>query len=118
MSIFINTAMAAEQAATTAGASPEHAQASGISTLIFLGIFFVIFYFVFIRPQSKRAKDQRRMIDALAKGDEVITVGGLAGRITQLNDNFIVLEIAKGVEVTVQKVAISSSLPKGTLKQS
>ena len=76
----------------------------------------VAMYFFMLRPQMKRAKDQRAMVDALAKGDEVITSGGLAGRIADLGDSFISLEIASGVSVKVQKSAVSMVLPKGTLK--
>lgn len=81
-------------------------------------ILFGIFYFMLIRPQMKRAKEQRSMIAALAKGDEVITTGGLLGRIEDLGEAFITLEIADNVRIKLQKNAISAVLPKGTLKQS
>jgi len=81
-------------------------------------ILFGIFYFMLIRPQMKRAKEQRAMIAALAKGDEVMTTGGLLGRIEDLGEAFITLEIADNVRIKLQKNAISAVLPKGTLKQS
>lgn len=79
-------------------------------------ILFGIFYFMLIRPQMKRAKEQRTMIAALNKGDEVLTNGGLLGRIDSLADQFVTLEIAPGVIVKLRKDAVSAVLPKGTLK--
>ena len=81
-------------------------------------ILFGIFYFMLIRPQMKRAKEQRAMIAALGKGDEVLTNGGVLGRIDDIADQFVTLEIAPGVIVKLQKQAISAVLPKGTLKAS
>jgi preprotein translocase subunit YajC len=81
-------------------------------------ILFGIFYFMLIRPQMKRAKEQRSMIAALAKGDEVLTNGGLLGRIDEIAEQFVTLEIAPNVTVKLQKQAISAVLPKGTLKAS
>lgn len=75
-----------------------------------------MFYFLMIRPQMKRAKESREMLAKLAKGDEVVSSGGLAGRIHTIGENYIGLEIAEGVEVKIQKSAITSVLPKGTLK--
>lgn len=101
--------------------SPAFAQAaapqpSPWSPLIMLGIFFVVFFFLVIRPQMKRAKEHRNMVSALGKGDEVITSGGLAGRIDDVSDSFITVEVANGVCVKVQKQAVTAVLPKGTLK--
>lgn len=83
-------------------------------------LMFVILYFLMIRPQMKRQKEHRNMVSALAKGDEVITSGGMLGRITKVSDNYITIEIAtladKPVEVLVQRPAITSVLPKGTIK--
>lgn len=76
----------------------------------------VVMYFVMIRPQMKRQKELRTMIDSLASGDEVATVGGLLGRVTQLDDLFLGLELATGVEVKLQRSAVVQVLPKGTLK--
>jgi preprotein translocase subunit YajC len=107
MDFLINTAWA-QDAAPSAG--------PGIAQFLPLIILFVIFYLFLIRPQMKRHKEHRKMVEAIAKGDEIITNGGLLGRITDVGDNFIVLEIAKGVEVKVQKQAISATMPKGTVK--
>lgn len=81
-------------------------------------ILFGIFYFMLIRPQMKRAKEQKAMITALARGDEVVTTGGLLGRIDEMADQFVTLEIADGVRVKVSKQHITAVLPKGTLKAS
>ena len=101
--------------------SPAYAQAAGAqpspySPLIMLAVFFAVFFFFVIRPQMKRAKEQRAMIAALAKGDEVLTNGGLLGRVEEIGDQFVVLEVADKVSVKMQKQAIAAVLPKGTLK--
>jgi preprotein translocase subunit YajC len=75
-----------------------------------------LFYFLLIRPQMKRSREMREMLSKLAKGDEVVTSGGLAGRLTAIGDSYVTLEIAEGVEVKAQKSAITGVLPKGTLK--
>ncbi|HZQ61166.1 MAG TPA: preprotein translocase subunit YajC [Casimicrobiaceae bacterium] len=77
---------------------------------------FVVFYFLLIRPQQKKAKETRAMLDSLQKGDEVAISGGVIGRISKLNDQYAVIEIAPNVEVNVQRGAISQLLPKGTIK--
>ncbi len=92
------------------------AQGSPYVTLIMLAGMFVVFWFLLIRPQQKRAKEHRAMIEALAKGDEVVTAGGVLGRITQLGPNYVSVEIADNVEIKVQRPAIQAVLPKGTLK--
>jgi preprotein translocase subunit YajC len=79
-------------------------------------LMFVILYFLIIRPQTKRAKEQKSMIEALQKGDEVVTAGGAVGRVTKVSDAYITLEIAPNVEIHVQKQAVTMLLPKGTLK--
>jgi preprotein translocase subunit YajC len=84
--------------------------------LIFLGVMFAAIFFMMIRPQMKRAKEQRMMLGALAKGDEVVTSGGLLGRVDDIGDSFITLEVANNVKIKLQKGAISAVLPKGTLK--
>lgn len=100
-------------AAPAAGASVSE---SGASSLIMLGIFFVVFYFLLWRPQAKRAKEQRALIAGLTLGEEVLTAGGVVGRITKINENFIVLMVAEGVNLTVQRSSVSAVLPKGTLQ--
>ncbi len=84
--------------------------------LLPLILIFVLFYFLMIRPQMKRAKEQKTMLQALQKGDEVVTVGGALGRITKVGENYVNLEIAENVEVLVQKQAVQLVLPKGTMK--
>jgi len=77
---------------------------------------FVVLYIFMIRPQMKRAKETKQMIDALAKGDEVITAGGLVGKITKISDAYLSLEIAPNTEINVQRAAVQMLLPKGTIK--
>ncbi len=79
-------------------------------------VIFVLFFFMIIRPQMKAAKDQRNMIAALQKGDEIVTSGGIVGKVTQVLESFVTIEIAANTEITVQKQAIQSALPKGTMK--
>ena len=109
MSFFINDALAQ-------GAAQPAAAGGQYGFLIMMGLFFVIFYFMLIRPQSKRAKEHRAMLQALGAGDEVVTNGGLLGRVTEVGENFLTVEIADGVRVKVQKFQIASLMPKGTLK--
>lgn len=84
--------------------------------LIFLGGFLVIFYFLLWRPQSKRAKEHKNLIGSLEKGNEVVTAGGVLGKIVKLTDDFAVIEVAENVTFPVQKASISALLPNGTLK--
>ena len=77
---------------------------------------FVVFYFLLIRPQQKKAKEAKAMLEALQKGDEVVTAGGILGRISKLGDQYVTVDIASGTEITVQRGAISQPLPKGTIK--
>ncbi|MDI3258877.1 MAG: preprotein translocase subunit YajC [Sinobacteraceae bacterium] len=100
-----------------------HAQQQGapgapslLANLLPIIILIPLFYFLLIRPQMKRSRETREMLAKLAKGDEVVTAGGLAGRITAIGESYVTLEVAEGVEVKAQKSAISSVLPKGTLK--
>ena len=107
--MFISNAYA--QAAAPA-ASPE----SGMTTLLFPVLMIVVLYFVMIRPQMKRQKEAKAMIEALAKRDEVVTAGGVLGKISKLGDNFVHLEVANGVELQIQRGAITQVLPKGSVK--
>lgn len=98
-------------------AAPAGAPASpGLASFLPLIIIFVLFYFLLIRPQTKKAKEHKAMIAALAKGDEVVTTGGLLGRVTALDDSFVTLAIAPNVEVRVQRHAVAQLMPKGTAK--
>lgn len=92
------------------------AGAGGIISFLPLIIIFVLFYFLLIRPQQKRAKDHKNMVAGLEKGDEVVTSGGALGKITGVDENFISLEIAKGVNIKVQRHMIAQLMPKGTIK--
>lgn len=104
--------------------SPAHAQAAGaapppgagLMTFAFPILLLVIMYFLMIRPQQKRMKEHRAMLDKLGNGDEVMTNGGIAGVVREIGDNFIALEVADGVRLRIQKGAIANVLPKGTLK--
>ena len=107
--MFISTAYA--QAAT----GPADLQ-TNLTSFLPIILMFVVLYFLMIRPQMKRQKEHRSMIDALAKGDEVATAGGLLGKVTKLGDTHLGVEIAEGVEVQLQRNAVVQVLPKGTLK--
>jgi len=91
--------------------------ANPMMTFIMFGAIFVLFYFLLIRPQQKRQKQHREMVTNLKKGDEVVTVGGTLGRISELSENFVSLEIADGVEIKVQRHAVQTMMPKGTIKE-
>ncbi len=90
---------------------------SPIPSFIMLGLFVLIFYFMLWRPQSKKQKEHKALMESLSKGDEVVTVGGVAGKISKVTDDFVVLEAAEGVELKVQKSSVAATLVKGTLKQ-
>jgi preprotein translocase subunit YajC len=101
--------------------SPAFAQggAAGggiMPTLIMVGLFFVFMYFMIIRPQMKRQKEHKKLLESLDKGVEVVTSGGVAGKIRQVGENFLVVEVADGVEIRIQKNAVASVVPKGTLE--
>ena len=102
--------------------SPAYAQGAGASpgggfeSMILILLMFGVLYFLMIRPQMKRAKEQKAMIEALQKGDEVITSGGVLGKITKIGDAYVSMEIASETEIQVQRSAIQTLLPKGTIK--
>lgn len=112
MSLMSLLGISTAHAATTA-AAPE--QGSFLSVLPMLIIFIGVFYFLLVRPQSKRAKEQRQLLENLAIGDEVLTTGGIVGRLTKLRDSYVVLSLGKDLEMIFQKGSIASILPKGTL---
>lgn len=103
---------------STASAQAQGASGSSgaLMQIPFLILMFVVFYFLLIRPQSKRAKEHRAMVAALEVGTEVVTNGGMLGKVTQLGEQYLTLEIADGVNVKVQRATVSQILPKGTLK--
>lgn len=103
--------------------STAHAQAAATSStgggyeqILMMVAMFAVLYFIMIRPQMKRAKEHKALVEGLAKGDEVVTQGGIAGRITKVGDSFVTVEIADKVEIQVQKPAVQLVLPKGSLK--
>jgi preprotein translocase subunit YajC len=107
MGFFISDAMAA---------APAEAQDPLMSFLPLI-LIFVVFYFLLIRPQTKRAKEHKKMVSELAKGDEIVTNGGLLGRITQVGENFVQVKVSDNVEVKIQKQAVANLMPKGTSKE-
>ena len=101
--------------------SNAYAQAAAGGDAGFMGLLpiilmFVLLYFLMIRPQMKRAKEQKQMVEALQKGDEVVTAGGVVGRISEMGDAFLTLEVAPNTAITVQRTAVQTLLPKGTMK--
>ena len=110
MSFFISDAMADAGAAAAQSADP-------LASLILPIGLVVLFYFFLIRPQSKRQKEHKRMVSDLQKGEEVLTSGGILGKVSNINDDFITLEIAKEVSLTIQKSAVQTIMPKGTIKE-
>jgi preprotein translocase subunit YajC len=101
----------------SSGAAGPHAQQGGsFQSLIFLVIIIVLFYFVLIRPQMKQGKEQKKMLNSIKPGDEVLTTAGIVGKIKNMNESFIDLEIAQDVTIKMQKQALSKIMPKGSLK--
>lgn len=107
MQFFISDAMAAESGAAAAG--------TGIDLFIIV-IFALVFYFIIWRPQSKRTKEHRELVTSLGKGDEVVTSGGVIGKVARVEEDYLVLEVADRVQIKMQKGAIAAALPKGTIK--
>ncbi len=101
---------------TDALAAAPQGQGDALMSFLPLIFIFVVFYFLLIRPQTKKAKEHKLMVQALAKGDEVVTNGGLLGRISKVGDNFIELDVTEGVTVKVQRHAVANLMPKGTIK--
>lgn len=89
---------------------------SNLTSFLPLVLMFVVMYFLMIRPQQKRAKEQKAMMDALAKGDEVVTSGGMLGKVVKVNDSYVTVEVAASTEIVVQKNSVTMLLPKGTMK--
>jgi len=108
MSFFINDAWAEVGLADM--------DTSGFASLVPLILIFVVFYFLLLRPQIKRAKEHKQMVATLSKGDEVVSSGGLLGKIIKVDESFVTMEIADGVRVKMQKSAVTTLVPKGTIK--
>ncbi|MBM3887336.1 preprotein translocase subunit YajC [Candidatus Dependentiae bacterium] len=109
--LLINDAMAA-----TAPAADASSAGGGFSTIIMLVVFFGIFYFMLIRPQTKRNREHQNLVNNLQKGDEVVTSGGILGRIVKIEENITTLALNDTTEIKIQKSAVVALLPKGTLK--
>jgi preprotein translocase subunit YajC len=109
--VFISSAFA-QTAPAAAGGDMQ----SSLMSMLPLVLMFVVLYFVMIRPQMKKQKEHKAMIDALAKGDEVVSAGGILGRVSKLGDNYVGLEVASGVEIQIQRSAVVQVLPKGSIK--
>ncbi|HSV70293.1 MAG TPA: preprotein translocase subunit YajC [Methylibium sp.] len=109
--MFISEAFA--QTAPAAASGGE----SSLLTMLPLLLMFVVLYFIMIRPQMKRQKEHKAMIDALAKGDEIVTAGGVVGRVAKLGESYVDVEVAKGIELQVQRTAVVQVLPKGTINK-
>jgi preprotein translocase subunit YajC len=107
--LFVTTAVAE-------GVEMQTQQGSIVSSMLMFGVIFVMFYVLMIRPQNKRQKEHKDLIGNLTVGDEIITTGGILGKIAKVSDNFFILTISEGVDVPVQKQAVASALPKGTIK--
>ncbi len=110
--MFISSAFAQTAPAAAAGGDMQ----STLMSMLPLLLMFAVLYFVMIRPQMKKQKEHRAMIDALAKGDEVVTAGGFLGKVSKLGDAYVGIELANGVEVQMQRSAVIQVLPKGTMK--
>jgi len=109
--VFISSAFA--QTAPAAAGGDMQSSLMGMLPLVLM---FVVLYFVMIRPQMKKAKEHKAMVDSLAKGDEIVSAGGMLGKVSKLGEVFIGLEIADGVEVQIQRAAVTQVLPKGSIK--
>ena len=107
MSFFISEALA-EGAPAAQGSDP-------MSSMIFFGGMILIFYFLLIRPQQKRAKEHRNLVDSLGKGDEIVTMGGMLGKIVEVGDQYLTVELADNVQVKMQKQSVATVLPKGSV---
>ena len=110
--MFISEAIAQTAPAATASESPF----SSLTSMLPLVLMFVVLYFVMIRPQMKRQKEAKAMIDAIAKGDEVVTAGGMLAKVNKLGESFLTVEVANGVEIQIQRTAVVQVLPKGSIK--
>jgi preprotein translocase subunit YajC len=114
--VFISEAFAQAAPPPSAGADGPLGALGGLGGMLPLVLMFVVLYFIMIRPQMKRQKEHKAMIEALAKGDEVVTSGGVLGKVSKMGDTFVGLEVADGVEIQIQRSAVVQVMPKGTVK--
>jgi preprotein translocase subunit YajC len=114
--VFISSAFAQTAPPAAAASGGMDLGLGSLGSMLPLVLMFVVLYFVMIRPQMKKQKEHRAMIDAIAKGDEIVTAGGLIGKVSKLGESYVSVELAQGVEVQMQRSAISQVLPKGTVK--
>jgi preprotein translocase subunit YajC len=110
--VFISSAFAQTAPVAAAGGDMQ----SSLMSMLPLVLMFVVLYFVMIRPQMKKQKEHKAMIEAVAKGDEVVTAGGVVGKVSKLGDSYLGLEVANGVEIQIQRSAVVQVLPKGSIK--
>jgi len=108
----MNSLIPDAMAQAAGGAAPQ----SGLPMFVMMGLFVVIFYFLLIRPQQKKQKEHQAMLSKLAAGDEIVTAGGIVGRIVEIGESFITLEVADNVRLKVQRFQVTTLVPKGTLK--
>ncbi|MCB1827369.1 MAG: preprotein translocase subunit YajC [Coxiellaceae bacterium] len=116
MSLLSLIGIATAHASTAAATTPAQHQGFSLGMLPMLILIIAVFYFLMIRPQQKRAKAQKTLMEQISVGDEIITIGGIVAKVAKLRDTFVVLTIANGVEITMRKAAIESVLPKGTME--
>jgi preprotein translocase subunit YajC len=109
--VFISQAFAQTAPAASGGGTE-----SSLLSLLPIVLMFVVLYFIMIRPQMKRQKEHKAMVEALAKGDEVVTAGGMLGRVSKMGETYVHIEVANGVELQVQRSSVVQVLPKGTIK--
>lgn len=109
MSFFISEAMAA-------ASNAQATKSDGTYSLVMIAAIFVLFYFMLIRPQNKRAKEHRDLVTKLKKGDEIITSGGILGKVASIDEQYAKVTIAEGIDISIQRNAVSAVLPKGTIK--
>ena len=114
--VILLTTVLGQSAVFAEGAADQQMAGSPMGSLVMFGLIIFMMYFLMIRPQNKKAKEHRNLLTRLEKGDEVVTNSGILGKISKVTDQFFLIAIADGIEITMQKQAVAGSLPKGTLK--
>lgn len=117
MSLLNLIGISTAQAAATTTAAGAHASPAGMfSPLIIMALFVVVFYFILIRPQSRKRKEHAKLVNEISVGDDVVTIGGIVGRVSQLKDDFVEITVSKDTNITMQKASVANVLPKGTFE--